>query len=281
MRLQSLPLGLLAVFTLGCAPALSTFQPAHVAKQWHVQAEIGTDFAVPTGTIASTVDAGITLVDAAEKQELTELQKKQLFDAGTALALNPPSPVQHFGVALSVYDNLEVGLRYSISALRLGTRYQILHKEKHGVDWTVGFGVGRYVLEFPLGDFLQIVELEDFVRWQFDFPILFGTKGTWYRVWGGPRFMITKFGTELVMNLPSIPGTFDGKQELASLDGLGFYIGAQGGVAVGYKYVFLGFELTMVELLMGADLDAFGKKALDVDLDSFIIYPGIALMGEF
>jgi hypothetical protein len=84
------------------------------------------------------------------------------------------------------------------------------------------------------------VELEDFVRWQFDFPILFGTKGTWYRVWGGPRVMITKFGTALVLNLPSIPGVFDGERELASLDGVGAYLGGQ--AAAMDTNTYFGFE---------------------------------------
>lgn len=246
-----------------------------------MQVEIGTDVSIPTGTIASTIDAATTLVDIAKTQELTEPQKKTLFDAGVGLALNPPSPVQHFGVGFTAVENLEFNLRYSVSALRLGTRYQILNKAKHGVDLTAGLAVGRYVLEFPVSDILGIVELDDFTRWQFEFPISIGTHGTWYRVWGGPRIMFTTFGTELTAGLPEIPGVAAAKIEIASFSGTGAYYGGQIGAALGYKYVFFGIELTMAELLSSGQLDAFGKKALEVGLNSFIVYPAFALMGEF
>ena len=59
------------------------------------------------------------------------------------------------------------------------------------------------------------------------------------------------------------------------------YVGGQAGVAVGYKYVFLGFELTMVQLFMDGKLDVFQKTRATYDLDSFIVYPAIGLMGEF
>lgn len=277
-RVRWIPL--LAAALCGCAPALSTMQPAHVAPKGHVQAEIGTDFAVPTGTIVDTVDAAVTLIRAASNRELTENEQKRVFDAGVGLALNPPSPVQHIGVGVSVIDNLEVSLRYSVNALRLGTRYQFLTKAKHGVDLSVGAGVGYYVFSFPVGTILDIVELEDFSRWQFDFPILIGTHGKWYRVWGGPRLMFTTFSTSLTMNLPSSTG-YPGEIEIASFSGTGAYYGGQVGAAFGYKYVFLGIELTLAQLFSSGDLDAFGKRSLSVDLDSFVIYPAIALMGEF
>jgi hypothetical protein len=58
-------------------------------------------------------------------------------------------------------------------------------------------------------------------------------------------------------------------------------VGGQAGVAFGYKHVFLGVELTLAEIFSSGELDAFGKRALAVDLDSFIVYPTIGLMGEF
>ena len=92
--------------------------------------------------------------------------------------------------------------------------------------------------------------------------------------------MLTTFGTELTVNLPAVSG-HDASVELASFSGTGAYYGGQIGAALGYKYVFFGVELTMAQLLSSGDLNAFSQKALDVDLDSFIVYPAFALMGEF
>lgn len=240
------------------------------------------DVSVPTGTISRAVDAGYVLADKAQSQELTDAEITTLYEAGAALALNPPSATPHLGVAYTVIDNLEISGRYSTNALRLGGRYQFLHKERNKVDATVGLGLGYYLLGVPGGDLLQVVQLSDFTRFQVDVPLVFGTHGSWYRVWGGPRFMYTHFGIDLEVSLPEIASiAYPGLNELASFSGNGYYVGGQAGVAVGYRYAFLAFELTMVELLMNGDLTVLGTKRASLDLDSFIVYPAIGLLGEF
>jgi hypothetical protein len=266
-----------AALCAGCAPALSSFQPAHVAPKHHVQAEVGMDVSVPTGTIVEAIETGVAAATvAAENQRpLSDAEIERIYQAGASLVLNPPSATPHVGVAFTVIDNLEINLRYATSSLRLGGRYQFLKKEVHGVDASAGLGVGYFLFGLPLSG-LPVLNLDDFSRWQIDVPLVFGTHGTWYRVWGGPRFMYTYFGTELRLELPQLPDP-----ELASISGHGFYMGAQGGVAIGYKYVFLGFELTLVQLLMRGKFEVLNKTVRDLDVDSFIVYPTIGLMGEF
>ncbi|WP_437613588.1 hypothetical protein WMF20_12695 [Sorangium sp. So ce834] len=278
MRL--LALASLCLWTCGCAPALSTFQPAHVADKGHVQAELGLDVSIPTGTIASLIDAGVVLADVAESRELSERERQTLFEAGGALTLNPPSATPHLGIGYTALDRWELNLRYTGSALRLGTRYQLLKRDKDGVDLTAGVGVGRYVFGLPVASVLGIVELEDFTRWQIDLPIQVGTAGTWYRVWGGPRLMLTTFDAALTADLPAFTG-YPGEREIAALSGVGLYLGGQAGVAFGYKHVFLGVELTLAEIFTGGELSVLGERVVAVDLDSFIIYPAVGLMVEF
>jgi hypothetical protein len=276
------PFGLLVLLgAVGCAPALSSFTPAHVAKKGHVQAELGTDISIPTGAVGDIIDAGKAIASAAEKRELTESEKQTLYKTGLSLSLNPPSAVEHIGVAYAPIDRFEIGLRYAVNSLRLGTRYQFLTREKHGVDMSAGLGAGLFLFEFPVSDVIGIIEIEDFTRFQLDMPIQFGVSGNWYRVWGGPRLMFTAYGTEITFDPPDVSGVTPGEVEVASLDGYGFYVGAQGGVAFGYKYLFLGFELTLVEYLSNANMQVLGKTLADANMNSFIIYPGIALMGEF
>lgn len=273
--------GVLSILlAVGCAPALSNMQPAHVAKRNHVQVGLGADVSVPTGSILGAIEAGRLLSTAAQERELTDEEVQTLYEASASLTLNPPSAVSHLGIGYTVLDDLEVGLRYSTNALRLSGRYQFLHRERHGVDATIGLGAARYVQKLPVGDTLKVVELEDFERWQFDVPLVFGTSGDWYRVWGGPRFIYTRFGTALKLTLPEIPGVSIGRAELATLGGSGLYVGAQGGVAFGYKNVFIGFELTLVELFMRGSLEVIGNPGVSLNQDSFIIYPSIGLMGE-
>ncbi|HVK70617.1 MAG TPA: hypothetical protein VM694_39455 [Polyangium sp.] len=273
---------LASILAVGCAPALSSMQPAHVAPKGHVQAELGMDVSVPTGPIADVIDVATVLVDAADDRDLTQAEVDQIYNAAGGLFLNPPSVTPHIGVGYTAVDNLEISLRFATSSIRLGGRYQFLNKERHGIDATAGLGLGYYVLPLPLGDTLQIIELEDFTRFQVDIPIAFGTHGSWYRLWGGPRFMYTHFGTALKLAIPEVVSkAVAGRTELASFGGNAFYVGAQGGVAVGYKHVFFGFELTLVQLISNGTLEVLDKPVRDLDHNSFIVYPALGFMGEF
>jgi hypothetical protein len=74
-----------------------------------------------------------------------------------------------------------------------------------------------------------------------------------------------------------VPGEPD---EVFAVRGSGFYLGAQFGAAIGYRWIFLAAELTLAQLYADADVGLGGSTA-NVDLDSFIIHPGIGLMAEF
>ena len=82
MKPSSVPLlgGMLVVTSaLGCAPALSTFQPAHVAPAGHIEAEGGLEVAVPTGTLFTAVDTAKTLGARAQAGDMiTDAQKLHL-----------------------------------------------------------------------------------------------------------------------------------------------------------------------------------------------------------
>jgi hypothetical protein len=270
----------LALGAGSCATSLSTFQPAHVAPKGHVQAEAGFDVSVPTRTLGSTIDAARTAARAARTRELSEEERRQLLDAGLLLAIDPPFFVSHVGVAFTPIEGFELGLRYTSHAWRLGTRLQVKTLERDGYDLTLGLGVQRFVFDVPGLDLVDYVEIDDFVRWNFDLPILFGTRGPYHRLWGGPRVVASRFDARIAQELPPVGGRMIPPVEAAA-QGRALYLGAQGGVAVGYKRVFVGFELTLVRQLGSADLNAGEQAARTVDLDGWVVYPGVALMGEF
>lgn len=267
------------LLNVGCAPALSSFTPAHVAPKKHVQAELGFDVSVPSGMITGVVDEGGALGKAARDHELSEDEQRRLFRAGAALALNPPSLVSHVGVAYTPLPHFELGGRLTSGAWRLGARYQLLEQALHDLDGTFSLGGGHYSYEFPLSDQIPFIKLEDFSRWQVDAGFLIGRHGDWYRVWAGPRLLLTFYGTELVFEQPAIPGSTGEKTVLASLDGTGTYLGGQVGGALGYKHVFVGFELTVAKFWTSGKLELLQREH-EIALQSFIVYPGLALMLE-
>jgi hypothetical protein len=267
---------LLAVVPLlvGCAPALSTFQPAHVAKKGHVQAGAGMDVNIPTGSIIQGIDAAKDLARAAENRALTDEEALKVFDAGVTMAVNPPAIVPHAGAAYVPWDRTEIGLRWVSGGFRLGARYQFLTKDITGIDLTLGFGVTRFTYEFPVSDQIPWVEVDDFSRWQFDFPLLLGTSGDWYRWWAGPKLMFSTFKTAMRIDAPKY------QTEIANFKGTGGYFGAQGGIALGYKYLFVAFELTFAQMFGHADTTFLGASHRS-EVDGFIVYPAFGLIGEF
>ena len=185
----------------------------------------------------------------------------------------------HAGLTFVPISHLELGLRWAGGEWRAAARYQLLEQASHGVDLTVGLGLSRFAYEFPVGSLVDIIQLDDFTRYGLDVPLLVGTHASWYRLWGGPRLLFSHFDAAMRLNLPAAAGS-PAETELASVQGGAIFVGGQGGVALGYRNLFLGFELTIVRLVSSAHLQAAGKSE-DVDLGGLIIYPGLALMGEF
>lgn len=269
----TLPCGALA----GCAPSLATLQPAHVAPRGHVQVTAGLEVAVPTGTLVNTVDAGRTLARSARSQTLSPEDQGRLFDAGVTFAASPVAVVPHFAVAYGIYDRTEVGLRYTGDAWRLGGRYQLLAHEQDPLDMVVGVGISRAATAVPVDDVIPVISVDDFTRWTGDLSLLVGTSRSWFRVWAGPKLVYTAFDTSLRANL------YMNEQQFATFQGHGLYYGGQGGVALGYQKLFLGVELTLMELsgMASTSTTTLANGARTTDISGFVVYPAVALMGEF
>ena len=269
-----------AVAVTGCAASLSSFQPAHVGPRRTARAEAGYDVSIPTGTIASTIDAAKTLAGAAESRALSDDEKIQLFSAGLNLALNPPAFDYHYGFSINPADNWEIALRYAGGAPRIAGRHQLLMQEIHGVDLSVGLGVSRYLYRFPIERIVYVLRIDDFSRWNFDLPISFGWHNDFFRAWGGPRLALTTYATDIILHVPANAASGMARDESAHASGSGFFSGLQVGGAAGYRWLFVALELTIVRLSGSARLDVLGRTT-NADTGSWILYPGAGLMGEF
>jgi hypothetical protein len=266
---------LATLLVAGCAPSLATMQPAHVAPRGHFEATAALEIGIPTGAIVRTIDAGKTLSEAAEQGNLTVDQERRVFEAGVIVLATPPSVGPHLALAYTAADHLEIGVRYAGDGWRVGTRYQLLRHQEAPVDLTVGVGLARSVFAIPVADFIPILGADDFTRWTVDVPILVGTSRSWFRVWMGPKLLWSHFGTALRLSIPH------GDTEQASFEGHATYIGGQGGLAVGYRHLFLGFELTLTEAFGSASVTATSVPAVrPVDFRGFVVYPAFGLMGE-
>jgi len=278
---------LLTLLAAACGPTLATLQPAHVAPAGHVQVATGFEVGVPTGTVVSAVDAGRALSSRAlacrdQSCQLTPEEKGKLYAAGVSLTASPLSYSQHLAVSYGFDGRVEAGLRWAAGNWRAQGRYQLAraqHAQGDGpFDATVGLGVSYSSTEIPMGDVLPVLKIDDFSRWTLDVPLTIGTSRSWFRVWTGLKVAYTRFETKMRLELPNEDVS------VASFDGHGLYTLGQGGVAFGYRYVFLALELTLGELFGHADSTVTGSSAVagarSTDLTGFVLYPAIALIGE-
>lgn len=269
---------LIAPLLAGCAPALSTFTPAHVAPRGHVQAEIGSDVSYPTGTLADLKDGADALSNAAQDRELTEEEQHRVLRGAASTLLNPPSFNTHLGIGVGVYDNTEVQGRLTSGGWRLGGRYQLLSQDSDRVDLSAGIGVSHYTFSLGLPEIPSVLKASDYSRWLLDVPVLLGKHGTWYRWWAGPKFLVGSFDASITLAVPTDDTAYD-----FTMEGTSWYLGGQAGAALGYKWIFVAAELTVVHCSTSARFRApqAGIEPYEPSLGGTIWYPGIGLMGEF
>jgi hypothetical protein len=262
---------------IACAPSLSTFQPAHVAPKGHATASAAIEGGVSVGGIESLVDAGKAVAQRGQQQgTLTSDEIWQVLDAGVDVLLASASIGYRFAATYTPVERLEVGIGYAGLAWRLGARYQLLSHATGPFDLTAGLGVARFSYAFPLSDQIPGLSLDDFTRWQIDVPVALGTSRDWFRVWVGPKILLTSFETQLTLSLPNQPAT------VARFDGKGAFLGGQGGVALGYRWLFLAVELTLAEAFGTAHVTAVGldPPTHDTKLSGLTVFPTVGLIGE-
>jgi hypothetical protein len=171
-----------------------------------------------------------------------------------------------------------VSLRYAGPALRLASRYQLLERATGPFDMSAGLGISRFTYAIPFADYIPILKVDDFTRWQLDVPLLIGIQNRWFRAWTGPRFVATFFDTSLHLDLVVE------EPVLASISGRAYYVGGQGGLGFGYRWIFVAFELTITRIIGSARFDApaiTDAPTRTLDLSGLVIYPTFGLMGEF
>jgi len=274
LRARALWVGYLAPLWGGCATSLSSNQPAHVPEPGHAQSEVGFDMSIPTNSVSSIMDAAKALEEVATTRPLTDEEKVTIVRGAAFFTLNPPSVSPHMGIAYAPLRDWEVGLRLAGNSFRVASRYQVLHQTDDGFDLSLGLGFGMAFVQPPLNQILDSVQIADFSRWTLDLPIAIGQRSDWYRWWGGPRLLFSRTGQSIALSLPGeapVQGRVDGWQA---------YLGATVGVAMGYDWIFMGPELTLVGLVGGADVT--GLTIVDsADVTSLIAHPSFAVMMEF
>jgi hypothetical protein len=283
------PLLALALVT-GCASNLSTLQTAKPLARGQFQVSLGAGAFIPAGQIVDVVDVAIDegkrikkQVQNNEKVNLTEEDQQRLLSAGLALAVAPPGLVHEFAIRAGLADDWDVGLRYSGISWRLDTKVRILHSgdgeevpenQRRSVDVAVGLAGARHLFKSPVLDVLEIVQIDDFSRWDVEIPLYVSTDfGDILRLYAAPKYVLSR--TKLDEKL--INFAEQGKDVTGFDVGLparvkSEFVGSTFGVSLGYKYVHVFAEVTGGYNFCKPEV--FGQRR---NLGGVTIYPSVGI----
>lgn len=284
-----------AVVTSGCATTLSTMTTADVADVGQVQASGGTGLFLNLGPFGMILDQAIKqgkAIDEAKKNgepyTVSEEAQQELLTAAIALAVMPPGQGYEFALRTGIWDKkMDLGLRYSVNALRLDGRYQLLeHQDPEHIEplkrksyhLAIGAGVSKYLFDSPVIDVLEYVQLGDFSRWDFEVPFYASVEfGEVLRVYGSVKYLysVTSLDARLVnysqqaTNISGLDVSLPSKVHM-------HFIGSTVGVMAGYKWVYAVLEFTGGYII--ANPYIAGQKR---ELGGPTIYPSIGLAVEY
>jgi len=282
-------LTLTALLGTGCATTLSTLDTARTTPVGKVRCDVGRGIHLPIGSIvkgAVAAGAGVAQSIKSQKATISPEDAEKLYEAGLATALNLPSDNLEFMIRTGLMEDLDVGLRYSITALRLDLKLRFFHV---GVDdvtknhnLSIGLGVSKYLFNNPVFEALEYLKIDGFSRWDVEVPLLYSWEyKSYFAFYGGFKYIYTSF--ELDQNLYGIQKHVSNMANIApitdSVRSDMHLFGGTIGLAGGAKNIWVYTELTAGYTYLRPTLYSFvDGKSRRRNLDGFSLYPAIGVV---
>ncbi|MGI5864785.1 MAG: hypothetical protein ACOX6T_22435 [Myxococcales bacterium] len=275
------------VWASGCATNLSTMDTARTTPVKHVQVNMAYGIHAPLGWTSGLFDAGASMLQNKfdGKPVFTADEAEELYESALELALMPPAAIWQLQARTGILDDLDVGLRYSTTQLRLDTKYRFHHAgddERRSSHAAIGFAVSKYLFSNPVFDWLGYIKIDGFSRWDFEVPLLYSFE---YRrsfmFYCGAKYIYTRFSLDenlynlqrKVVELADQPAIVD------QVDSDMHFFGSVLGLGGGYKYVYVFTELSFGYVHSTPEMYSFiDKQKKPRDLGGVSIYPSIGLI---
>jgi hypothetical protein len=267
-----------AAALVGCGTNLSTLTPAETTPAAHVRAAAGAGVSVPAGGLSALLDSGDTLAGrAAAGEALTDTEREELLRASVVGLLAMPSVNPELQLRVGLHERVDVGLRLGAGSVRLDGRVGLVvpRRAREGLlAVSVGLGLAYYAFSLPVPSFAEdVVQVDDYKRYELDVPLLFGWSTDVWRVWTGPKLVFTSYSVGLTLDAPATTAT-------AEASGMQTFLAAQVGAALGFRYGWVVLELTVAYGLGGADVAITGRATQRVSTNDWVIYPTFGLLVE-
>jgi hypothetical protein len=203
-------------------------------------------------------------------------------DAAFRLAvLAPISSHTEISGRYGVLEHLDVGAHYGPDSWALDLGYQVFGPTEPAAEGWAGTVLAGYGKR-SLGTFGDVIEsvFHGEASLQ-DFQATFVAGRQWREIahfYTGGRYTLTRWKLQV---LPDLPIVFDGGEQQKALlgtdaSGSVHQVSAVFGGALGYKHVFVGAELNLVETFGSAEV-LFERR----DLSGFGVMPAVYLYGQY
>ncbi len=265
-----------AVTASGCATTLSTLQTAKTVPPHHFEFTGGLGFYAPTGAgsnliavAMSQARAGAIAAATGKPFAVSDETKEDLITGGVALAVLPPSPGWEISARAGLFENLDVGLRYSVNAVRLDTKFRFFHRGEDPIsgtldpsagegigaqpvvshrsyDLALGVGVSHYLFDNPVLSLLEQVQIDNFSRWDLEVPLYASAElGEHFRIYGAPKYVFSRTHLdETLLDYAAQASQRTGVDLFLPSQVDSHFFGATAGVAFAFRPVRLMLELT-------------------------------------
>ena len=267
------PLAALA-FIAGCGPILSTMTPAQVTPHRSFRATAGAGTTIPVGQIVDAIDTATTLATrVANHETLTAQEQNTLTEQAVGLVISPPTFSYELQVRYGFLRRWDAGLRLVGPNVRLDARYQFLSTENGApLDMSVGAGLALGFTSLSLGSVLDsVIKVDDYRVFTFDVPLLAGWSGRFGHFWFGPKLVVTSTGTGMSVGVSST------ETRVLDVSGTPVHYGGLVGGAVGYRWVWLAFELSVYGMRGGASVTWPGGS-VSPSFSGVVVAPSFAFM---
>jgi hypothetical protein len=277
---------LVALLSTGCATTYSTMDTARTTPRGHVQFNYARGIFLPLGPSTDLLSATGGMIKNAldDKEVLTHEEAQHLYDFALGLALQPPAWVDEFQLRTGVAENLDVGLRYSVTQLRLDAKARFFHSEAghKSQHASIGLGASKYLFNNPLFEWLDYVKLSDFSRWDLEVPLLYSFE---YRdsfmLYCGAKYVYTRFSIDqdLFEIQRRVSDLADQPAIVESIDANMHFFGSVFGLGGGYKHVFFFTELNYGYVYLRPEMYSFiDKQRKQRNLGGLTLHPAIGIL---
>jgi len=258
---------------------LTSFQSGKALDSGQVQATGALTLPLASSAVAGVIDLGDAALQSAQAaadlgDPIDEEDQRELVTSALAIALFQPAVVPELAARVGIGFDVDLGLRFNGQLVKGDAKLTLPVDLGEGGALGVSAGLGHHLgigsssLE-TFFDVLGFVELGDFSRQDLDLGLIASKNfGDTLIVYGSLRYIVSFISLDAnIEDVETISGI-----DIVEVENNLHHIGATGGLFLGYKYVFLNLELTVVQVFFKPEI--LGEEQ---DLDGLIVAPSLGL----